>query len=272
MAKARYERFQRALAIVLRVGKERCIIIQQALIICFPAELKNIDNWLKWGDRPKGHLITALTKHKNWGRQFGVILKSSTANTSSEKGKENDFDKLRSIKTAEDKDVQLWNEFRQFKQTHFQKSCLDQIAVDVPIIKERDGLKLTGVDDTGADEDPMTKVLSSQKLLRDQLIESDRQLPTRVVLCGKTISTSIIVAALGEEIVFRTNSIVEALDICYKCMREFPIFDKFGNICPHIWCFIERYVYEIKGKHNYNGTNDLTVELERIRLKRESGK
>lgn len=41
------------------------------------------------------------------------------------------------------------------------------------------------------------------------------------------------------------DDLLDAVDFCYKMMISFKV--KFPIGCPHIWSFLHRYVYEVKG-------------------------
>ena len=57
-------------------------------------------------------------------------------------------------------------------------------------------------------------------------------------------------AVLNEHVIFPAESILHALDLCYKMIKSLPVITKswkprpFGNMIPHVWCILEYVMYD----------------------------
>ena len=69
---------------------------------------------------------------------------------------------------------------------------------------------------------------------------------------------------LNNDVYYEMRSPMEAVDSCFKCIKGLYNINNFGKTSPHIWYFIEQYVFGIRPDANhYAATTDLINDLKR---------
>ncbi|KAJ8676801.1 hypothetical protein QAD02_012588 [Eretmocerus hayati] len=106
----------------------------------------------------------------------------------------------------------------------------------------------------------------SQQSLNKLVGKKESTITPRVVLHGKNVQTARPFVVLTESTYYKASDLIEAVDSCYKVIKGLYMISKFGKPIPHVWCFLEKFVYEIHDEHDgYKGVDILIGNLERIR-------
>ena len=99
------------------------------------------------------------------------------------------------------------------------------------------------------EQDIRTELIRLERDLYDPEKEGVIRLP-RVVCVGPSFIESKNFAVLNKHVIFPAESILHALDLCYKMIKSLPVITKswkprpFGNMIPHVWCILEYVMYD----------------------------